>query len=163
MSLCARGALSRALRLDSLRYGSNSCPRRLMYSICPRYRAATPVINNSSLVDRSRNQCRTFSSSRQLKDQPNIENLTDVLPTCCPGCGAFSQTIEPDEPGYYSASRKQTRKLLASKKEALEQSKAAEDATSTGAEQSDLGEDAQPTAPIPMQGSFPNTFPRCKC
>jgi hypothetical protein len=163
MSVCARGALSRALRLDRFRFGSKSCPRQLTYSIYSRCRAAPPAINNSYLVYRSRNQCRTFSSSRQLKEQPNIENLTDVLPTCCPGCGAFSQTIEPDEPGYYSASRKQTRKLLASKKEAIEQSNAAEDATSTNTEQSDLGEDAQPTAPIPMQGWFPNTYPRCKC
>ncbi|GLI75897.1 mitochondrial ribosome small subunit bioproteinsis protein [Penicillium ochrochloron] len=114
--------------------------------------AFAPTINNSSLVDRSRNQFRTFSSSRQLKEQANIETLTDVLPICCPGCGAFSQTIEPDEPGYYSASRKQTRKLLASKREAIEQSNAADDATSTNTEQGDLGEDAQPTPPIPMQG-----------
>jgi hypothetical protein len=42
----------------------------------------------------------------------------DVLPVCCPGCGAFSQVIDPDQPGYYSKSRKsrkQARKPLASK------------------------------------------------
>jgi hypothetical protein len=159
MSLCARGALSRTLRLGSLRSTSRSCSQRLTYTIYSRCGAATPSINISSLADRNRNQFRTFSSSRRLKEQADIENLTDVLPICCPGCGAFSQTIEPDEPGYYSASRKQTRKLLASKREAIEQSNAAEDATSTNTEQGCLGEDAQPTAPIPMQGWFPNTCP----
>ena len=152
MSLCARGALSRALRPDGLRFTSNICSRRLTYSIHSRCRAAPLVIHHSSLVDRSRNQCRKFSSSHLLQEQVNIENLTDVLPTCCPGCGAFSQTIEPNEPGYYSASRKQTRKLLASKKEAIEQSNTAEDATNTNTEQSDLMEEAQSTVPIPSQG-----------
>ena len=157
MSLCvARGAISRALRLDSLRLGSNHCSRRQFYSIYTRCHAAAPVINNSSLIDRNRKQCRNFSSSRLQRTQANIEDLHDVLPTCCPGCGAFSQTIEPNEPGYYSASRKQTRKLLASKKEAMEKGNTAENATSVNTEQSDIGGDVQSTVPLPLQGWFFN-------
>lgn len=152
MSLCARGAISRALRLDSLQLGSKHCSRRLAYSIYTGCRVAPPMIKNSSLIDRSRKQCRNFSSSRPQRTQADIENLTDVLPTCCPGCGAFSQTIEPNEPGYYSAGRKQTRKLLASKKDAIEKGNTAENATSVNTEQSDNGEDAQPTVPLPLQG-----------
>lgn len=38
------------------------------------------------------------------------------LPICCPGCGAYSQTTEPNGPGYYSSTRKQTRKYLAKKR-----------------------------------------------
>jgi hypothetical protein len=43
----------------------------------------------------------------------------DILPICCPGCGAYAQTIDPSEPGYYSKTRKRTRKLLNQAKEAL--------------------------------------------
>lgn len=161
MSLCARGALSRALRPDSLRFTSSLYSWRLTYSIHSRSRAAPPVIHRSSLIDRNRDQYRKFSSSRLLQQQVNIENLTDVLPTCCPGCGAFSQTIEPNEPGYYSASRKQTRKLLASKKEAIEQSNVVEDAADTNTEHGDLVEEAQSEVPIPSQGWFSNTCPYC--
>ncbi|KAL4933945.1 telomere stability and silencing-domain-containing protein [Aspergillus undulatus] len=35
-----------------------------------------------------------------------------ILPITCPGCGAYAQTIESNEPGYYGKTRKQTRKLL---------------------------------------------------
>ncbi|KAL5045238.1 hypothetical protein BDW71DRAFT_184534 [Aspergillus fruticulosus] len=48
------------------------------------------------------------------------EPIQAVLPLCCPGCGAYSQTVEPNEPGYYSKTRKQTRKLLSdAQKESL--------------------------------------------
>lgn len=155
MSLCARGALSRALRLDSLRYGSRACSLRLPTTIYSRCRAATFTLN-SSTINQGHNQCRKFTTSRPQKAEADTENLIHVLPTCCPGCGAFSQTIEPNEPGYYSSSRKQTRKLLASKRETIEQSDTAEDATRAVTEDSGLGMNAQPTAPIPIQGRFRN-------
>ncbi|KAL3479482.1 telomere stability and silencing-domain-containing protein [Aspergillus californicus] len=34
------------------------------------------------------------------------------LPVCCPGCGAYSQTVEPNEAGYYSKTKKRTLELL---------------------------------------------------
>lgn len=43
----------------------------------------------------------------------------EILPICCPGCGAYAQTTDPNEPGYYSKARKRTRKLLNKAKEAL--------------------------------------------
>lgn len=30
----------------------------------------------------------------------------DALPICCPGCGAYAQTVEPNELGYYSEGRR---------------------------------------------------------
>ncbi|KAL3461358.1 telomere stability and silencing-domain-containing protein [Aspergillus heterothallicus] len=36
------------------------------------------------------------------------EGFESTLPLCCLGCGAYSQTVEPNEPGYYSKTRKQT-------------------------------------------------------
>ncbi|CRG87773.1 hypothetical protein PISL3812_04794 [Talaromyces islandicus] len=41
----------------------------------------------------------------------SISLHSDVLPVCCPGCGAYSQTIEPADPGYYDVSRRRVKKL----------------------------------------------------
>ncbi|KAL4811161.1 hypothetical protein BDV18DRAFT_6185 [Aspergillus unguis] len=43
-------------------------------------------------------------------DAPKADSAKIKLPTCCPGCGAYAQTVEPNEPGYYGKTRKQTRK-----------------------------------------------------
>lgn len=54
---------------------------------------------------------RLFSSTAPSHADPSLRT-EDVLPVCCPGCGAYTQTIEPEEPGYYGKLRKQTRKFL---------------------------------------------------
>lgn len=51
-------------------------------------------------------------SSTTLSHVNSSLRTEDILPICCPGCGAYSQTIEPEEPGYYGKTRKQTRKFL---------------------------------------------------
>ncbi|KAJ5976206.1 hypothetical protein N7481_009913 [Penicillium waksmanii] len=116
MSACSRGALSRALRLDVLRLRPRY-PRQLALTI-PSFRSTPPTA--SSITRHGRHTPRLFSTTR-FQRKAAIENLTDVIPVCCPGCGAFSQTVEPDEPGYYGASRKQTRKLLATRQQAIEE------------------------------------------
>jgi hypothetical protein len=74
--------------------------------------------------------------------------VTEVLPVCCPGCGAFSQTVEPDEPGYYNTSRKQTRKLLAASKQTLE----LDNNDTVEVHQNDTINDSEP--PRPIQGKI---------
>lgn len=57
----------------------------------------------------SKNQLRNSSTdASEVAKSP--ESLKAVLPTCCPGCGAYAQTVEPNEPGYYGKTRKQTKK-----------------------------------------------------
>ena len=34
------------------------------------------------------------------------------LPILCPGCGAFTQTISPEQPGFYGTNRKSVRALM---------------------------------------------------
>ncbi|KAG0646121.1 Genetic interactor of prohibitin [Hyphodiscus hymeniophilus] len=48
---------------------------------------------------------QNFLTSRPLASvlEPN---LISKLPVQCPGCGAFSQVVEKDEPGFYTLSRK---------------------------------------------------------
>lgn len=116
MLACSRGALSKTLRLDVLRLMPRY-PRQLALST-PSFRSTLPTAN--SITRHGLHATRLFSTTR-FQQQATIEGLTDVLPVCCPGCGAFSQTVEPDEPGYYGASRKQTRKLLVSRQKAIEE------------------------------------------
>ena len=95
------------------------------------------------------------------------EELAEALPVCCPGCGAFTQTIEPEEPGYYGGNRKQTRKLIASHKgtadkefPAIEATKSTEVADDVAIREEAISDllpqqvDAaeEPTAPVPTQG-----------
>lgn len=74
-----------------------------------------PVWNANGLINEP--QRRLLSSGPSLSAKSS--ELTErVLPVCCPGCGAYAQTIEPGEPGYYSKTRKQTRKLLSETEQA---------------------------------------------
>ncbi|KAG0159747.1 hypothetical protein PDIDSM_7271 [Penicillium digitatum] len=103
---------------------------------------------------------RRATIQKQPPYKPQVDTLADSLPVCCPGCGAFSQTVEANEPGYYGTSRKQIRKLLAVRKEAIEHINRPNNMLSTevhdlSAEQSDAIEEAVPTQPI-QDGAFPD-------
>ena len=43
------------------------------------------------------------------------------LPILCPGCGAFTQTISPEQPGFYGTNRKSVRAFMAPNKQCLGQ------------------------------------------
>ncbi|OOG00455.1 hypothetical protein ASPCADRAFT_202313 [Aspergillus carbonarius ITEM 5010] len=64
-------------------------------------------------------QLRSLSTSLPLRAS-STELTDDVLPVCCPGCGAYGQTVDPNEPGYYGKTRKQTRKLLIETQQVIE-------------------------------------------
>ena len=42
------------------------------------------------------------------------------LPRSCPGCGAFTQSVDPDQPGFYNTNRKSVKAFIASHEQALE-------------------------------------------
>lgn len=65
-------------------------------------------------------QPRNFSSTTRLRAEPT-GIIHSAIPLCCPGCGAYSQTVDPNEPGYYSKTRKETRKRIAETKRLLEE------------------------------------------
>ena len=44
--------------------------------------------------------------------KPVSPALLKQLPWSCPGCGAYTQLVEPDEAGYYSLTRKSVRSFL---------------------------------------------------
>lgn len=156
MSLCSRGAVFRNPRLNLLRLLPNTIPRSQAQTLFSQSRVAP---QSKALTD-LRRQCRCFSTTRFRREQPQaepqVETLADSLPVCCPGCGAFSQTVEANEPGYYGTSRKQIRKLLAVRKEAIEHKTAKQNNTiftegdPLSTEQNNAIEEAVP--PQPIQG-----------
>ncbi|KAJ5206273.1 hypothetical protein N7491_003107 [Penicillium cf. griseofulvum] len=161
MSLCSRGAVFRNPRLNLLRLIPRSIPRSQAQALFSQSRAAPQSKVHADL----RTQCRCFSTSRFQQEQPLVEPQSDSLaaslPVCCPGCGAFSQTVEANEPGYYGTSRKQIRKLLAVRKEAIEAQNIEQtevvptEGDNLSAQQNDAIEEAVPPKPI-RDAAFPD-------
>lgn len=72
----------------------------------------TPSESTSSLPESSTTADPPSEESSSPPPPPaSIALRSDVLPVCCPGCGAYSQTIEPADPGYYDVSRRRVKKL----------------------------------------------------
>ncbi|KAL4875799.1 hypothetical protein BJY04DRAFT_211019 [Aspergillus karnatakaensis] len=61
-----------------------------------------------------RNSSEPDAPTEDLTESSTPEPAQPTIPICCPGCGAYSQTVEPNEAGYYGKTRKQTRKQLTS-------------------------------------------------
>ncbi|KAJ5231043.1 hypothetical protein N7489_011751 [Penicillium chrysogenum] len=160
MSLCSR-AVFRNSRLSLLHQPLRSIPRSRARTLFSLSRAAP----QPRVLTDLRRQCRCFSTTcfhrEQPPSEPQVGTLADSLPVCCPGCGAFSQTVEENEPGYYGTSRKQIRKLLAARKEAIEHEIIQQnEAISTegdklSAQQDDTVEEAVPPKPI-QDAAFPD-------
>lgn len=94
--LCRPQRLPRVLPFSQL---SPKGPGRHYYHL-HHHRLTCPIIAQ---------QQRKFSSTRPACEESTESTspvALDALPICCPGCGAYTQTIEPDELGYYSESRR---------------------------------------------------------
>ena len=57
-----------------------------------------------------------YTTVASISDKDSLRESLFVsgLPRTCPGCGAFSQTLEPGEAGFYSATRKPVQIFIAS-------------------------------------------------
>lgn len=78
-----------------------------------------PLRRNAQLAkspsEKAPDQCNSSTSSEAQPSKDSSELLADALPLNCPGCGAYAQTIEPDQPGYYNTAKKHTRKVMAAR------------------------------------------------
>ena len=77
---------------------------------------------HTSRVTSSR--CTSQRRSLHLRNGSSIKEdvvpplaVVQKLPVNCPGCGAYTQTLSPQEAGYYSQTRKRLRKFLASQQD----------------------------------------------
>ncbi|PYI21365.1 hypothetical protein BO99DRAFT_400951 [Aspergillus violaceofuscus CBS 115571] len=97
----------RATRTFRLPSQLQSCARQL-----PLYRFTRPEVlaRRTPASHYTSKELRNYSTA---DSPPAISSSIspESLPVCCPGCGAYAQTVEPDEPGYYGKTRKHIRKL----------------------------------------------------
>jgi hypothetical protein len=98
--------------------------------LCPALLHPVPIQTRLPSCQHLQNGRRTIStSSRRLVGSVSVSN-TDIssgqaalnppikpLPLSCPGCGAPTQTVLPNEPGFYTPTRKGLQKHLKPAKE----------------------------------------------
>ena len=109
-------------RLLTYRLYPRQCYSRQLW---PRSVASFPNASHGSKLMDGRGQ-RNYSSEVPEQSAGNFDvpaTSSYELPLCCPGCGAYSQTIDPNEPGYYDEGRKQVRKHRAAVERASESKK----------------------------------------
>ena len=76
---------------------------------------------------------RRPQSSLAILKAPPIDSafadtlLSSILPWTCPGCGAYTQTLNPDDAGFYSTTRKPV-KAFSKARQATVRSKSIEEA-----------------------------------
>ena len=60
-------------------------------------------------------QLRAIRETSKNDHQGNLAQLLDALPSQCPGCGAYAQTVNPSAAGFYSPSSRGVKTFLAHK------------------------------------------------
>lgn len=72
------------------------------------------ITRNSSHIPHGRRPPRSEPPSyvKKTSVSPGLDQMLN-LPRSCPGCGAFSQNISSDQPGYYDLCRKPVRAYIA--------------------------------------------------
>lgn len=58
-----------------------------------------------------RHQLHVDTTITSLHSLPDPSHLLD-LPRSCPGCGAFTQTVSPEQPGFYGTNRKSVKAFI---------------------------------------------------
>lgn len=89
---------------------------RCVYARCPIWSDRKPFqrtpIQSRSFTQTSRlSQTQTTDTTTKSNDALRVQAAA-VLPVSCPGCGAFAQWIEPEEPGYYNLNRGAVKKFV---------------------------------------------------
>lgn len=62
----------------------------------------------------------------------------DTLPISCPGCGAYAQTIDENEPGYYSRTRKRAKQSWHKRQQAITKETQSEVSQKSESDETDL-------------------------
>lgn len=108
---------------NSCKVGRNTVP----LFICPvlaAYSCWTPRPRHRGPSIQKRHQ-HVETAAATTHDLPTPHQLLD-LPRSCPGCGAFTQAVSPDQPGFYSTNRKSVKAFIARHGQSLEQRKSDE-------------------------------------
>ena len=109
--------------LYSCKFGRNTVPLFLC-PVLPAYSSWTPGPRRQvSSIQKRRQHVETAAATTH--NLPTPQQLLD-LPRSCPGCGAFTQAVSPDQPGFYSTNRKSVKAFIARHEHNLEHRKLGE-------------------------------------
>jgi genetic interactor of prohibitins 3, mitochondrial len=87
------------------------CPGIL--SIRPRPTRSTSIKQPRPFQQVSQRRLLSTAPSTDIESrQPSLSLPLERLPQQCPGCGALSQFVDVDEPGFYTLTRKNVREYL---------------------------------------------------
>ncbi|OJD23768.1 hypothetical protein ACJ73_04874 [Blastomyces percursus] len=147
MSVNSRSALRRLIKFG---YLSSPVPR-LSHSFLSRWRPT--ACRNHCLEHRFYPPRRLLHTSPDTLDSldtatleipesipPNLDPTS--LPFSCPGCGAFTQWVSPDEAGYYSINRKAVKEYIRRFSPDSEESNSAAEAVQNGNNNVEIVDDA---------------------
>jgi len=92
-------------------------PSSIPVFLCPLLRKVPPIplLAPNRNVRRSKTQKRGYqleSAKPLTQDLPIPSNLL-ALPRSCPGCGAFTQTVNSEGAGFYSPTRRSVKSFVA--------------------------------------------------
>ena len=80
--------------------------------LCPILSSSTRVSHNPARrPGPRRHQLHVDARASALQSSP-IPSRILSLPRSCPGCGAFTQTVSPNQPGFYGTNRKSVKAFI---------------------------------------------------
>ena len=78
--------------------------------LCPSLVSSTSSGHNFG-GQRRRHKLHVDATATIPADLPSPSQLLS-LPRSCPGCGAFTQTVSPEQPGFYGTNRKSVKAFV---------------------------------------------------
>lgn len=117
MSVCSRRGASKLLRSFSRQ--TREPVADLPTFLCPgllqvAHLRASQCCSKTSQRSFRNSQQRFISSTVSRADQKKPIQYAERLPTQCAGCGALSQTVLKDEPGFYTLTRRSVKDYMTS-------------------------------------------------
>jgi hypothetical protein len=90
------------------------CPGILKFARQPASQLSRCTVRQRQHPSRTsqRRLIHTTVSNVAEKIRPNLKVGLEKLPQQCPGCGALSQLIEKDDPGFYTLTRRGVKEYL---------------------------------------------------
>jgi hypothetical protein len=116
---------SAGLRPNSRRHAIKCARQRYLSTDQPSTSSPVPLNAPGILIENTLQQ-RDDATSTSPSPSTTVSLHADTLPVSCPGCGAYAQTIEPSEPGYYGRTRKKAKKLWHKRQQVIAKDKQAD-------------------------------------
>ncbi|KAF4635727.1 hypothetical protein G7Y89_g2374 [Cudoniella acicularis] len=151
MSICARGRVSKLVQRLATQIGEPVAD--LPAFLCPgllqaAHPQAFPLRSNQPRIPSQQSSRRLTTSAVPAPHESvasGVPRQSQSLPQQCAGCGALSQTVLKDEPGFYSLTRRSVKDYLSSSNPKVSEEDAIIQASLKNAGDLNLGDFSRPT------------------